>query len=214
MRRAAFLGVAVLACLGGSTAIQVTQADRFVVLNANGKPAVVLASNKFGAGQLVVYDAIGKEAFAVRDGKVESRVLERWIRDQIQSALSQQAQPVPTTPTAPPSPRASGKRNLTVEQPAIYGADPVFDVRIEHAVKKSSGGEGSWRVVLALTNLSDNHIKGARFEVFPTARRQQFTLKDLGPKATDWVVLNLRNVSHLDEIELLAALSIEIVDIY
>ena len=203
MRGAAFLGVAVLACLGGSTAIQITQADRFVVLNANGKPAVVLASNKFGAGALVVYDAIGTEAFAVRDGKVESRLLQRWIRDQIQSALSQQA---PTTPAAPPSPKASGKQKLTVKQPAIYGADPVFAVIIEHVRMTSSGGS---RVVLAVTNLSGNHITRGIFQIREIGERRQrgwFQVTDLPPQVTDWAVLDLGDAD-------LNNLSIEITEI-
>ena len=56
-------------------------------MNRDGKPAVVAGVDAYGAGVLVVYDAIGNEMFSVRAGQINAPSLERMIAKEVQAAV-------------------------------------------------------------------------------------------------------------------------------
>ena len=64
---------AVCACVGvlaGFGASDIITAKRFVVLNEDGAPVVVVTVDAIGGGVLIVNDASGKEVLAVRGTRV------------------------------------------------------------------------------------------------------------------------------------------------
>lgn len=70
MKRIAIVGCMLVLMAAAFKAGDIVRAERFVVLNDRGKPAFVATVDQAGGGELAVYDALGNETFAVRDGKI------------------------------------------------------------------------------------------------------------------------------------------------
>ncbi len=175
--------------LVGATAIganldrDVIQAERLVVLNQNGKPAVILGTNQFGAGELVIYDAIGTETFAVRDGKVTSRTLERWVIKQIKSTTTSQPSPRPAD-VPPPAITGRGQK-MPYEQPAVYGEDPILAIYLVGKIRRPGD---DCQMLFQITNISGKQVQAAslRLSGADPIHYQVWHIDNLGPGASVW----------------------------
>ena len=188
--------VAVIAVLAAASGDDIMRSDRFVSMNGDGRPVFVAGVDAYGAGQLVVYDAVGNEVFAVKAGQIISPPLKRMIAREVQAALTKQAAAPPAPPQHPRQqrpPRSSTE--IPVEQPAIYGVTPVFKAHfVKHRVVDHRGGFGStvkWHIQIEVTNTSPNYIGMARLTLLYTSRESHFTILDLDPNETGWMTVEM-----------------------